>query len=217
MLVHALVTSVRTYPEPTVLLVFDCLNEVFAHLVCGGLRVPVFAHDHLAQFLLVPVVHLVLFFLFLLDLSVVRVQTPLLGLPLHGQVMRELAFATLVAVALFEELAEHGLGVDAERNLLHLDGLEKLGRFLLGFLSGLLLPLALQFLGFLLFFGGGFGAGSGLLDIFDLFLCGSALFVFHTKGLHGSASNKRPPVDLFCAPCQQPPSSPSAGPCPLAP
>ena len=38
--------------------------------------------------------------------------------------MRELAFLALLAVSLFEELADHSLGVDTEGDFLHLYWLE---------------------------------------------------------------------------------------------
>ena len=50
MLVHALVASVRTGPEPAVFTVFDRFDEVFAYFVRGGFGVTVFAEDDFAEF-----------------------------------------------------------------------------------------------------------------------------------------------------------------------
>lgn len=91
MLVHALVASIRTCPEPTVLLVLDRLDEELAHLVGCCLGVAVLAEHNIPQLLFVPVVHVVLLlallFLFLLLVSAVGVQAPLFGLALDVQVV----------------------------------------------------------------------------------------------------------------------------------
>lgn len=42
-LVHAFVAAVGTGPEPAVLALFDCVDEVFAYFVCGGFGVAVLA------------------------------------------------------------------------------------------------------------------------------------------------------------------------------
>lgn len=147
MLVHALVASIRTCPEPSVLLVLDGLDEELAHLVRCGLGVAVLAEHDIAQLLLVPIVYVVLLlallFLFLLLVSAVGVQTPLLRLALHIEVVRKLAALALFAVALLEELAEHRLGVDTKWHLLHLDRLEQVSHLLRGVFCCLLLLLLL--------------------------------------------------------------------------
>ena len=63
--------------------------------------------DDLRQLVLVPVLHPLI-----LLLSVVGVEVLLGRLPLHGRVVRELAFVALLAEALLEEGAEDGLGID---------------------------------------------------------------------------------------------------------
>lgn len=143
MLVHALIAAVRTHPKPSILLVFHSLDEVLAHFVGCRLWVSVLAQHNVSQLLLVPIVHLVLLLLLFFKFSIVRVETSLLRLPLHSRVVREFAFAALVAMPFLEELAEHGLGVDTEGNLLHLNGLEEIGDLLLGFFGGGLLLLTL--------------------------------------------------------------------------
>ena len=50
MLVHALIASVRTGPEPAVFPVLDCFDEVFADFVSRGFGIAVFAYDDLAEF-----------------------------------------------------------------------------------------------------------------------------------------------------------------------
>jgi hypothetical protein len=184
MFVKTFVSTIWTYPEPTILLVLDGLDKVLAHFVRCRLRISVFALDHIPQLLFVPLSHVVLLLcLFLVLLvSVVRVQTPLLSLALHIGVVRELAFLALFAIALLEKLTENGFGVNAEWHLLNLDGFEELGDFFAGLLSGRLFFLLLElFCRFLLFVGSA-SCGGGV-DLLDLSLRGSTLFVFHTKGL----------------------------------
>jgi hypothetical protein len=139
-LIHAFVPPVRTHPEPSVFLVLDGLDEVFAHLVGGCLGVAVLAHNDFSQLRLVPVIHVVLllglFLLFLLLVSVVCVQTPLLRLALDGQIVREFALPALVAVAFLEEHAQDSLGIHAERHLLDLHRLEEVGHLPAGLLGG---------------------------------------------------------------------------------
>jgi hypothetical protein len=179
--VHALVSSVRTHPEPAVLLILHRLNEEFAHLICGRLRIPVFTQNHVAQLLLVPIHHLIvllgLLLRLLLSISGIRVQAPLLCLALDIGVVRELAFAPFIAMALFEELAEYGFRIDAEGHFLHLDWLEKLGDLSLGVFRGFLFLLALQFLGFFFLLVGRLCRPSGCFDSFDLLLGGATFFL----------------------------------------
>lgn len=187
MLVHALVASIRTCPEPAILLVLDGLDEVLAHLVCCGLGVAVFAEHDIAQLLLVPVVHVVLLLalllLLLLLVSAVGVQAPLLRLALHIQVVGELAAFALLAVALLEELTKDCLGIDAEWHLLHLDRLEKLSHLLLSLLRCLLLLLFLRLLGSLALLVRCTSRGMGGVDLLDGLLSGTTLLVLHTEGL----------------------------------
>ena len=55
MLVHALVTSIWTNPEPSILAILDGLDKVLADLVGGGALVALLAQDDAPQLLLVPV------------------------------------------------------------------------------------------------------------------------------------------------------------------
>lgn len=50
MLIHALVASIRTSPEPTVLSVLDGIDEELADFVRGGLGIAMLARDNLPQF-----------------------------------------------------------------------------------------------------------------------------------------------------------------------
>ena len=70
--------------------------------------------------------------------------------------MTELALPPLVAVSLLVELTEDGFGVDAEGDFLNLHGLEELGDFAAGVLSGLLFLLARELFGFFALLVGGF-------------------------------------------------------------
>ena len=190
MLVEALVSTVRACPEPSVFLVLDGLNEVLAHFVRSGLRITVLAQDDLSQLVLIPLVHVVLlpalFFFLLLLVSVVGVQTPLLGLAFNRQVMAELALLALVAVALFEKLAKNSLGVGSEWDLLDLNGLEELGGFFARCLCCGLFLLALRLLRRLALFIGRSSRRLRGFDLRNMFLGGSSLLVLHTKGLvHG--------------------------------
>lgn len=51
MLVHALVATVGTGPEPAVFTLFDGGDEVFTDFVGSGFGIAVFGHDDLSQFL----------------------------------------------------------------------------------------------------------------------------------------------------------------------
>lgn len=142
MSVHALVTSIGTNPEPTVLLVLDCLDEVFADLVSRRPWVTLLAHDNLAKLLLVPLVHGIDLLLLLFRLSRIGVKILLCSLALYIEVVTELALATLLTVALLVEHAKHRLRIHTKGNLLHLDGLEQLEGILPRLLRGPLLSLA---------------------------------------------------------------------------
>jgi hypothetical protein len=94
------------------------------------------AHDDVSEFLLVPLVHRVLVLgLGPFCISCVRVQVPLSGLALDAEIVAELAFPPLFAMALFEKLTDNGLGIDAKRYFLHLYGLEQFGSLSLGLLG----------------------------------------------------------------------------------
>lgn len=73
MYIFAVVSAVRTRPEPTVLALFNGLNEIFANFVCRGFGIAMLGHNDLPQFVLVPVVTLFLLSLFLLHLTSIRV------------------------------------------------------------------------------------------------------------------------------------------------
>lgn len=176
--IHALIAAVRTAPEPAILPDLDGFDEEFAHFIGRRLRVAVLAHHHLPQLLLVPPAHIVLPLLLLLfSLPRIRIQIPLLAFPPHIQIVAELALLALLAAALLVELAEHGLGVDAEGDLLDLHGLEQLGGFALGGFGGGLFAFAGGLFGVFAFLFGGFGVGGLGLDGFDLFLGGAAFFL----------------------------------------
>ena len=66
MLVHALVTTIRTRPEPAVFSVLHRLDEELTHLICRCLWVAVFTEHHLPQLLFIPLFHAVLLLLFIL-------------------------------------------------------------------------------------------------------------------------------------------------------
>lgn len=185
MAVHALVTSIRTGPEPTVLALLDSLDEELANLVGGGLGVAVLAHDDVSQLGLVPISHVVLLLLITLVVVVagVGVQALLLALHADGRVVGELAFFALVAGALFEELTQDRLGVDAKGHLLDLDRLEEFGSLALGGLGGLLLLLAEGLFGVLFLLLRRLGGVVRGLHGFDLALGGTTLFVLHTERL----------------------------------
>lgn len=177
MLIHALITAIRTSPEPTILLVLDRLDKVLADLVGGCAWVSVLAHHDTAQLLLVPVVHGIGLPGFLFRLTGVSVEILLRGLALNVHIVTELALAALLTTTLLVEHTQHGLGVNTERHLLDLDGLEELCCLLLGQLSGLLLGLTLGLLGCLLLFVG-ILVGCGLrIQLGNLFLGGSSFFL----------------------------------------
>ena len=74
MLVHALITSIRTHPEPTVFLVLDGLNEVLADLVSRRPRVPVLAKNNRTKLRFVPLLHGVGLLLLVFRLSGISVK-----------------------------------------------------------------------------------------------------------------------------------------------
>ena len=131
MLIHALITAIRTRPEPSVSSILDRFDEKFAHFVGRRLGIAVFAEHHISQLLLVPLLHAILllnriflgFFLLLLFfflISSICVQASLVDFALDSQVVRELALPAFVAVTLLVELAEDSLWIDTERHLLYL-------------------------------------------------------------------------------------------------
>ena len=160
MLVHALIASVWTHPEPSVFLVFYCLDKVLAYLIGSCLWISMLAQDHLLQLLLVPIIHgiLLLFFFLGFFVSSVRVQTSLLCLALDIEIMAEFALLALFTVALLKKLTQDGFGVDSKGDFLHLYRLEKFCCFLASLFRGGLFLLPLQFLGFLFLLGWRFRA-----------------------------------------------------------
>lgn len=46
MFIFAFVAAVRTYPEPAILAIFDCLDEEFADLVCASNLIALFRSDN---------------------------------------------------------------------------------------------------------------------------------------------------------------------------
>jgi len=183
MFIHAFVASVRTGPKPAVLAVLDGLYKVLADLVCRRLGVTVFAEHHLPKFLLVPFLHLILLFLFLLLLPRIVVQVDLLGFPSHFQIVAEFAFLPLLAYSFLVELAHHRLRINPKWHFLCLCGLEQFCGFSLcclscGFLLSFLFferffPLVLcRFIGLGLRF-----------ELFNLVLSLATFLVLHAKGL----------------------------------
>jgi hypothetical protein len=145
------------------------------------------AHHNISQLLFIPLRHIVLLLfiriLILLLVPIVRIQTPLLRLALHVQIVREFALLALFAIALLEKLAQNSLWVDAKWHFLDLDGFEELGGFSAGLFCGGLFFLACELFGFFALLLGRPACSSSGLDLFYLFLGGSSLFVFHAKGL----------------------------------
>jgi len=85
--------------------------------------------------------------------------------------MREFAFLPLLAIPLLVELTHHRFGIDAKGHLLHLDGLEELGRLSSRFFCCGLFFLALGFLGFFSLLLGGLGGRGCSLELCYLFFC----------------------------------------------
>ena len=204
MLVHALIASVRTRPEPAVFAVFDRVDEVFAYFVGGGLGVAVFAQDDFAEFgcrivsallypsntlsvtsqepeskaetvnTFIPINHIILLPLFLfpllLRIPTILIQIPLLAFPLHRQIVAELAFSPLFAIALLVVLTQYRLRIDAKRHFLDLHRLEEIGGFTFGLFRRGFFLFALSFFGVFAFLFGGLGRGGLGFDGLDLFL-----------------------------------------------
>ena len=127
--VHALVASIWTGPEPAVLAVLDCLDEVFAHFVGRRLRVAMLAHNDLLQLLFIPLLHAVLLLLgallLLLLIFGIRIQRSFFRFTFHSKVVREFALLALLTGTFLEELTQHRLGIYSERHLLCLHRLEQ--------------------------------------------------------------------------------------------
>lgn len=170
MFIHALISSVRTSPEPAVFLILHSLDKVFAHLVRRRLRIAVLARHHFPQLLLVPHIHRILF-LHILLVTRILVKILLFGLPLHIRIVTEFAFPPLFAVSLLKIYAEHSLRVDTEWDLLCLDRLEKLSGFPFGLLGCCLILLTLGLFCFLAFGLGVLIRNRLGLELGDLFLC----------------------------------------------
>ena len=187
MFIEALVSTIWTRPEPTVLLVFDSLDKVLAHLVCCGFGVSMLAQDDLSQLGLIPVVHVVLLLalviLCLLLISAIRVQTLLLSLAFNSQVVTKFALLALFAVALLEELTQHCLGIGSKWDLLNLYWLEELSGFFARRLGRGLFLLALRLLRRLALLIRRTTRCLRGFELRNLFLGGSSLLVLHTKGL----------------------------------
>ncbi len=177
MLVHALVAAIRTRPEPTVFAVLDRLNEVLAHFVRRRFRIAVLGHDHLPQLLLVPVFHPIFLLPLLLRFPSVLIQVYLLHLPLHRQVVRELALLPLLAIPLLVELAHDRFRVHAEGHFLHLHRLEECRRFQSRFLRRRLFLFPLFFLRIFSFLLGRFRRRGLGLELGYLFLCCRSFFL----------------------------------------
>ena len=86
-LVHALVASIWTCPEPTIFTFFNSLNEELAHFVGRGLLVAFLGEHNRFQFLLVPIFRSLRFLLSLFLLPRVLVQIFLLAFPFDVQIV----------------------------------------------------------------------------------------------------------------------------------
>lgn len=182
MLIHALIATIWTNPKPTVLAVFDGLDEVLAHFVGRGLLVTLLRQDNLAQLLFIPVCRsLHLLFLILLW-SDIRVKVLLLRLSFDTQIVSKLALLSLFTVTLLVENADDRFGVDTERYFLNLGRLiQKRFCFSSGIFSRLLLLLTLRLLGGLLSL---FCASTALQvgrHLLDLPLCLRSLLILHAE------------------------------------
>lgn len=121
--VHALVSAIWTGPKPPVPLILHRLDEILADLLSRGSWVTMFAQYDRPQLVFIPIIHCVLFFLFLF-IARVSIEVLLGCLPFHTKVMAELALAPLITISLFVEDAEDGFGVDAKGDFLHLHWLK---------------------------------------------------------------------------------------------
>lgn len=120
MLIHALISSVGADPEPSVLAIFNSLDEVLAYLVGSSALITLLGQHDGPQLLLVPVGRGLKLLLFVLFFAGILVDILLLRLAVHVKIMRELALVALLAVALSMENANDCLGVHAKRHLLDL-------------------------------------------------------------------------------------------------
>lgn len=163
MSIHALITTIRTRPEPSIFLILNRFNKVFAHFISRRLRIPMFTQHHISQFRLIPLINRILFFAISssLRISRVRVQIPLHRFPLDTQVVAEFTFFALVAVSLFIKLTDHSLWIHAKRYLLYLNRLEEFCGVPFGLFLGSLFGGSACLFGFFLFLVGVF-VGFGL-------------------------------------------------------
>lgn len=139
--IHAFIASIRTDPEPAILLIFHSLDKVLADLIGSRPRIPMFTLHNVPQFFLIPIVHgigLLLLLLRLFRIPRIRVNILFGRLPLDAQIMAELALLPLLTMTLFEEDAENRLGIHAKRHLLHLHRLKQVRRLPFGFFRCLL-------------------------------------------------------------------------------
>lgn len=104
-------------------------------------------------------------------------------LPLHIEIVTELALLPLLARAFLVKLTQHRLRVDTKGHLLRLHRFEELGRLFPRLFSSLLLLLLCCLLGVFLFLLCRLAGGGLRFELFDLLLGGAALFVFHAEGL----------------------------------
>lgn len=135
--------------------------------------------DNVAQLLFIPVFHAILplFFLFGLFVPAIRVKRFLLSFSLDGQVMRKLAFLALVAVPLLEELTHDCLRIDTKRDFLYLYRLEEFSSLSFCFFGGLLFFFSCCFLRILTLLIRRLCRSLGLLNLLNLFLSRSSLFL----------------------------------------
>lgn len=183
MAVHALVTAIGTGPKPAIFTIFDGGNKVLADLVGGGSRIAMFVEDDVAEFLFVPVLHIVFLLFFPLLFPSVLIQVPLGHLLADIEVMAEFTFPSFVAMTLLEKLAENCLWIYTKGDLLYLDWLKQLGSLSLGLFGGGFLFGSLLLLGFFSFFLGRLVGFCLSRQLGYLSLRRATLFILHTKSL----------------------------------
>src|SRR5438034_9877024 len=96
--VHALITPIRTRPEPAVLLILHRFDKIFAHFVRCRLWIAMFAQYNSPQLFFIPFIHCIVFLVVLFSISCIRVQIFLSRFPLYAKVVTEFTLSSLLAV-----------------------------------------------------------------------------------------------------------------------
>ena len=118
----------------------------------------------------VPLGHVVFLLRLILSFPRILVQILLLPFPLHGQIMAEFAFLSLLAVPLLVKCTQYRLRIHPKWHLLYLNRLEQLCCFSFCLFRGRFILFSLRFFGLFSFLIGGFGLGGLAFDLLDLFL-----------------------------------------------